>query len=179
MMRPKTRRSTIAFLPVAALAITLSFVACNSSTGPRVGPPAGSTALVQSPVLTERLALSRYYSGYEERARRVIRTTEEWSEIWTQLTGNIAPRPPLPPVNFDHEIVLFVAMGQRATGGYSIDIEGVYEKDGRVFVDVRERSPGGSCIVTQALTQPVDAVRVPRRDGPVTFLERAETVSCQ
>ena len=76
-------------------------------------------------------------------------------------------------------MVVLVAMGQRPTGGYSITVEGVYDASGRMFARVREKSPGATCIVSEAFTAPVDAVRVPRRDGAVIFVERAETVVCR
>ena len=75
-------------------------------------------------------------------------------------------------------MVVVASMGGRATGGYSIEIVRVAETTDRLYVEVREVSPGRSCIVTMAGTAPVTAVRVPRRDLPVEFVERAETRDC-
>ena len=164
---------------VMMLAVAVSMAGCDgSATGPRVPP--NSTALTSSHVLEGDLLFQyRYYSGYKERQRLVIRTAAEWSEAWARIAGTSDPRRPPPAIDFDQEMVILVAMGERPTGGYSITVQGVYDASGRVFAEVREKSPGAGCMVTEAFTQPIDAVRVPRRDGAVMFVERAETVDCR
>jgi hypothetical protein len=172
-MRRRRSASVVAvMIAVMMLAVAVSMAGCDgSATAPRV--PADAAALSSN-----RLEV-RSYSGYTERERLVIRTAAGWTAAWAQITRNVSPRPPAPTINFDQEMVILVAMGQRPTGGYSISIEGVYDASGRLFAEVRERSPGDSCGTTQAVTAPVDAVRVPRRDGAVIFVERTETVVCR
>ena len=53
-----------------------------------------------------------------------------------------------------------------------------HEHRAALVVHLRTTSPGDRCAVTAALTQPVDAARLPRHDGPVEFRERAEVVRC-
>jgi hypothetical protein len=179
MRRRRTASVVAVMFAVMMLAVAVSMAGCDgSATGPRVPP--NSTALASSHVLEGDLLFHhRYHSGYKERQRLVIRTAAAWSEAWARIVGNSDPRRPPPAIDFDHEMVVLVSMGERATGGYSITVDGVYDASGRVFAEVRERSPGAGCIVTEAFTQPIDAVRVPRRDGAVTVVERAETVVCR
>ena len=118
------------------------------------------------------------YSGLAERERLVIRDADAWAQFWNLATSRFAPQPPVPELDFDVEIVLVTAMGTRTTGGFSIHIDEVHEADERVYVEVREVSPGAGCAVTQAFTSPVAAVSIPRRDGSVTFVERTETREC-
>ncbi|MDQ3997842.1 MAG: protease complex subunit PrcB family protein [Gemmatimonadota bacterium] len=179
-MRRRRSASVVAVMfAVVMLAVAVSMAGCDgSATGPRVPP--GADALSSSHVLEGDLLFHyRHYSGYRERQRLVIRTAAAWSEAWTRITGPSDPLRPPPAIDFDHEMVVLVSMGERATGGYSIAIEGVYDASGRIFAEVREKSPGAGCFVTEAVTRPVDAVRVPRRDSAVIFVERAETVDCR
>lgn len=76
-------------------------------------------------------------------------------------------------------MVVVVALGLRMSGGYGILIDGASEIGAdEVAVAVRSISPGPRCGVTGALIQPVDIARLPRRDGPVHFVEDSEVHSC-
>jgi hypothetical protein len=175
MRRRRSASVTAVIIAVITLAVAVSMAGCDGSpTAPLEGDPLSLTR-----VFEDRLFSIKFNTGFREPERLVIRTAEQWSQVWARVTQVYLPRPAAPPVNFDHEMVVFVAMGQRPTGGYSITVEGVYAANGRIFAEVRERSPGAGCITSEALTEPVDAVRVPRRDGAVIFVERAETYVCR
>lgn len=163
------RRSLLAAIALGALAS-----ACDSVTEPRV--PAGAVAL-QMEQLPDDVA-QYLYSGVNDRRRLFIKDAAAWTALWAEVTANLQPPPPVPAIDFDTEAVVVASMGTRPSGGYSIAIEGVYEADGKLYVEVREVSPGSNCITTAALTAPVHAVRVPTRTGPVVFVEHAETRSC-
>ena len=180
---PRRRSASVAavIIAVMTLAVAVSMAGCaDGATAPRAASvPSEAAALNPSRVFEGSLSSFRFHSAYLTPQRLVIRTSEQWSEAWTQITRNLLPPPPAPPVDFDREMVILVAMGQRPTGGYVITVDGVYDAAGRIFAEVRETSPGAGCITTAALTQPVDAVRIPRRDGAVIFVERDETVVCR
>jgi hypothetical protein len=178
MRRRRSASVTAVIIAVMTLAFAVSMAGCDGpTTGPRV--PSNAAALSVSRVFEGSLSAFRFHTGYTERERLVIRSPEQWSQAWARIIQTYSPRPAAPAVDFDNEVVILVAMGQRPSGGYFIAVEGVYDADGRVFAEVREQSPGAGCITTEALTEPVDAVRVPRRDVPVIFVERAETVVCR
>lgn len=120
-----------------------------------------------------------YHTGVNTRQRLVLRDETAWANFWSQVVANRMPQPPLPEVNFASEMVVAAAMGSRPTGGYSIVIDALYEADGRLYVVVRETSPGASCVTTQAVTAPLSAVRIPRFEGEVVFSEKTETHECQ
>ena len=111
-------------------------------------------------------------SGIREPTRVVVRTSREWLVVWArhvQPVGAVVP----PPVDFSREMVVGVFMGQRATGGYQIEITRVERVDRaetvlRVHYQVREPEPGA--VLTQALTQPFHLVRLARDDAFVSFV---------
>jgi hypothetical protein len=120
----------------------------------------------------------RYNSGYGDSARLVVKTADEWSRLWTRIVSNHGPTPPTPAIDFSKEMLLVAAMGTRATGGYSIEIEAVDRDSSGITASVRSRSPGKSCGTTSALTAPVAIVRVPRSDKPVRFVEENILTNC-
>jgi PrcB C-terminal len=181
MRRRRSASVATVIIAVLTLAVAVSMAGCaDTATAPRAeNVPSDAAVVSASRVFEGSFFQFRYNTGYLTPQRLVIRTAEQWSQAWAQITQNLLPRPSAPTVDFAHEMVILVAMGQRPSGGYSITVDGVYDVGGRIVAEVRESSPGASCITTAALTQPVDAVRVPRRDGAVTFVERAETYDCR
>jgi hypothetical protein len=123
--------------------------------------------------------LSEAVSGIDDRLREVIRDGEAWNAFWSAAMENRQPTPETPAVDFESEMVIVASMGRRGTGGYSIAIEDVTrDSEGDLTVVVRETAPGSNCFLIQAFTAPVTAVKVPRGEGEVTFLERTERTEC-
>ena len=117
-------------------------------------------------------------SGIVKRLRIVIRDRDAWVELWKQLSSKQFPQPPLPEIDFSREMLIVVAMGEQGTGGFSISVDGVYEKNNKIEVIVKSFRPGKKCMLTQALTQPVDVVRLKKSDYSVVFRETSETKNC-
>lgn len=118
-------------------------------------------------------------SGILDPLRVVIRDRDDWRETWKLINTPRFPRPPLPEIDFSREMLIVVAMGQRNTGGYDVIVDGVYEKDKKLEVDVKTTSPGRSCGLPGMATEPVDVVRVPKSDYPVVFRETDVTRECK
>ncbi len=114
-------------------------------------------------------------TGIGESRRLVIRDANGWSQFWSEL--GVGERP---SVDFNRDVVIAVAAGQRPTGGYEIVIDRVTQNDGQLTVEVVERTPGPNCMTTASLTQPVDVVVVPAVDAKSpSFLERKEIRGCR
>jgi hypothetical protein len=159
---------------IVIAALTAGVAACGSPTGSSSpGEPLGITRLRVEP-----FSLT-YASGLRERQRLVVRDASAWQQAWSSIWRGTSPEPPIPQVDFGREIVVVAAMGERLTGGFTILIDSALEGTSGVSIRIRSISPGSGCGTTQALTQPVDIARVPRRDGSVTFDERLETQECR
>jgi hypothetical protein len=118
------------------------------------------------------------YSGMEERARTVVRTQAQWQAAWAGIWRNHTPEPSLPAVDFAREAVVVAAMGLRSTGGYGVTVDSATATAAEVHVYVTERSPGRSCVTTQALTAPVHVVAIPADGRAVRFHESAVVREC-
>lgn len=117
-------------------------------------------------------------SGVRESARLVVRDDALWRATWAAIWSPFRPEPDLPPVDFAREMVAVAALGERSSGGHAIVVDSASLDGATLVVHVRTVTSGPRCYVTAALTQPVDAVRLPRHDGAVRFSERAEVFRC-
>ena len=114
-------------------------------------------------------------TGISESRRLVIRDANAWAQFWSELA--VGDRP---SVDFNQDVVVAVAAGQRPTGGYEIAIDRVTQTNGELTVEVVERAPSPNCMTTASLTQPVDVVVLPAADTrSLSFLERKEIRNCR
>jgi hypothetical protein len=111
--------------------------------------------------------------------RLVIMDTTDYNQLWLRLMGR-EDRTVRPKVDFSREMLLVVGMGEHPCLGYGINIDTVYrDQERRIYALVRERRRGERCGCLNEVISPVDIVRVPRTERPVSFLERVETNSCE
>jgi hypothetical protein len=112
--------------------------------------------------------------------RLVIRTQADWADFWKRFTARIPPDngiPPVPEIDFSKDMIVVSAMGERPHSGYITFIDGACEVDGRIEVFVSNFENNNLCIgAFMSVTQPADAVRIPRSDLPVVF--RETQISC-
>lgn len=146
---------------VLPLALVVAVAACGGRTA---DDRSSGTALAYE-VLTTGL------HGPAEAREIAIRDAARFREVWPD-------RESPPAVDFDSSLVVFVALGQRPTGGYSVAVASVRRSDGGVIVRYVEREPGPGCMTTQALTAPYQVVKLPVVGGPVRFERRVEVRSC-
>lgn len=161
-------------LGAALVAVLVLAGACRGAATPDIPQGAVLLDIREFPDEVTR----QWHSGVEQRARLVIRDQAAWSDFWRDATGHETPAPPIPALDFASEMVIVAAMGSRPSGGYAIAIESVQESAAGLHVSVMESSPGPQCMVLTVITAPVVAVRVPRRDGPVAFVEKSQTIDC-
>ncbi len=164
---------------VALVLATALSLGCKGVSSPLVDRTTfGSRVSVWLPPSTAVL-VHGYDSGLGDSARLVISDAQTWAIIWAQLTARSQPQPPLPTVDFGTERLLLAALGQRNTGGYDIRIDSLVRFEHGSVAYVTRRAPGPSCFTTQALTHPVEIVRVsPAPLEPIAFDQQAVVVDC-
>jgi len=171
-------RRMLALLAICTVPLT---VACSAAE--LLEPDARNAAFgTGTPIQTERLHSHRgpfsYSTGLTESARIVVRDSGTWANLWGQIWERHSPTPALPSVDFSRDMLIVAAMGTRSSGGYAIHIDSVYQRSQDFEVVIRKVSPGANCIVTAALTQPTDIVRVPRLSGQVHYREKSLVQNC-
>jgi len=93
---------------------------------------------------------------------RIIHSPAEWTALWEQI-GREAPQ------GFDpaRELAVAVFLGERRTGGYSVEITGVTESAEGIFIFYREKVPDRDQRVGQMLTSPWTVALFPATTRPV------------
>jgi len=104
-------------------------------------------------------------SNIDSARQVVVRSAAEWTKLWK--THNFDK--PEPRVDFDKEMVVGVFMGSRPTGGYSVEVVSVADKEGTLVVTYRESSPRPGAMTTQVLTFPYHLIATAKRGGDVKF----------
>lgn len=166
-------------LLATALGISIPVISCGGSLA---GRQFGAVQPAETPVPLERFrdgatAFSSY-SGITDSASIVLRDSASWRQVWQRINRPFIPQPPLPSVDFGHDMVVVAALGNRPSAGYDVVIERADVDESGVEVAVRRTMPAAGCPVAAAETQPVDLARIPATDRPVRFRERSVTMPC-
>jgi hypothetical protein len=117
-------------------------------------------------------------SGIVSERLEVIRDQAEFTELWLIHANVFSPAPDQPEINFDQDMLVAAFLGERVTGGFSIAITEVQEREDSLLVRVRITLPGRNCLVAQAFSQPHQLVTVPRSEKMVVFTTEVERVDC-
>ena len=102
------------------------------------------------------------YAGV--RAVELIKDEASWRRAWETIGAGR----PLPDVSFDTSAVVVAYQGQKPTGGYSVEIEGIVRNGTVLAVTLAERRPASGSFTTQAITSPYAAVSIPRPPNGAT-----------
>lgn len=161
----------------ARLSIAL-LVAAAPGCAPASEPPpsAASATSVPTDQPATRL-LSSVISGYTEPAEEVIRDPAAWASAWRRL-HDANPATALPEVDFGQSMVVLLALGERSSGGHAVRFDELSREGDTATVRYTVTSPGPNCMSTQAITSPVDVVRVARVPGTVRFERRMVQQAC-
>jgi hypothetical protein len=118
-----------------------------------------------------------FRSGIKERKLVVIKTEKEWEEFWRLHKKTFLPEQQIPPVDFNHEMIVAVLSGEKRTGGYGVEItraeENIAKRQLEVFV--LETHPSPKAVVIQALTQPYHVAKLKKVDISVVFISSSES----
>ena len=166
------------------LVLVLSSAGYSIPQGAREGP--GRSVPVTRLVVTTGSNTSPIWNaGIWDELRIVIRDRETWDSVWKRICCTSDPlfrNPstsllPLPEIDFSREMIVVAAMGRRPNGGYRIIVNSAHERDNRLEVEVQNISTCGP--TPQMFTAPVDIVRLPKTDLPVTFREVEVKLGCK
>lgn len=110
-----------------------------------------------------------FHCGYTEPSRLVIKTEDQWKEVWEKLHVLRLPKPELPKIAFEKEMAVAVFMGKRSSGGYEVEITKITKTEEEIIVEVVEKEPPPESLQTMVLTQPYHIAVVKNYPLPVRF----------
>lgn len=157
---------------LALVAAVIAVAACAGDSeppSPSLQDSGSRVELATDAELRSRIDEIRLYNAVDEPMRAVFRDQAAWEAFWSRASGARQPAAPAPAVDFSRHMVVVVALGTRPSGGYWVEVEGVYQSAEGLRVEALASAPGEYCGTTQAVTHPLDAVLVARGAGQVTF----------
>jgi hypothetical protein len=162
----------------ACLALwALSQMACSTPPGPPL-----PSARLQTPPKPQNIAIvfeSRgSFEGFEKPSELVIATDSAWRSLWDLFTQFRTPRPPLPQIDFQKDVLIAAGLGQRSSACCTIAIDTVLQFADSLQALVRESYPEGLCASGAVLTRPTVIVRTAKSRGPVRFVHRRIPTPC-
>ncbi|NBL64196.1 protease complex subunit PrcB family protein [Flavobacterium sp. NST-5] len=121
----------------------VALLSCNSSQ------KKSSEAFQKSSKELVTVLAKSEYGGLEQKSFEVINNSTDFTELLQKinLDGNLE-------VDFKKEQVVALFLGQKNTGGHSINIKSVEEKNEILLITVEKILPKDGEIVTMALTNP-------------------------
>ncbi len=119
--------------------------------------------------LTFETISKEYVSSHDDSEDYVIKETSEWSNLWDIVYSTVTPKPDLPIIEFNDEMIIAVFMGYRSSGGYSIEITKIVEKENSIEIFVTETSPLPGSNVTDGIEHPHHIVKTEKVDKEVIF----------
>jgi hypothetical protein len=93
------------------------------------------------------------------------------SGAYERLFASVVGRPGAPKVDFAKESAVFLMLGTRPTGGWSIEPLEAAEEGGVTTIKTKVNAPSGGSIVTMAFTAPYAIVAVDRKVTAVRWLD--------
>ena len=104
-------------------------------------------------------------SRVEEARQMVARTETDWTALWRAHAGDT----PAPKVDFGASTVAAVFLGERMSGGFSVEITGTRLQGHALVVEWSETRPGREMVTSQIITSPAHLVAIPRFAGEIRF----------
>jgi hypothetical protein len=137
-MRPRSLQFVWLGLTLSACATPVPQPFEVIRSGPQTGIQANSS---QSNVVTDRFELD---------------------ELFKQITSRQLPAPDAPDVDFDKNVVIYIARDPKPSAGYGLKVRSVKCARGVMTVDLQEVNPQGGANQAQMITQPYVLVTTAR-----------------
>ncbi|GAB1309772.1 hypothetical protein KH5_24550 [Urechidicola sp. KH5] len=105
--------------------------------------------------------------GFQSAKNSVIKSQSDLEQLYAQINKTRKPGYQVPEIDLKEEMVLALFMGERSSGGYSITVSKIVEKEDAMEVHYVETAPKG--MATMAITQPFYMCKTKRSEKEVIF----------
>jgi hypothetical protein len=153
---------------LATVLVAVAAAGCYEAPPPK-DPTLGVTAESLQGKLRHRGLLTALNSNFSDPQMRVIQYPEDYDEMWQKGFTNVGGLRQ-PYVNFDAEMVIFVAAGTKPRGGYRIQVDSVVTGT-QIVAYVTEYEPGPNCAGINRIYAPAQIVTIPWMEKPVRFVD--------
>jgi hypothetical protein len=123
------------------------------------------------PTVNYEVLLEGTYSGIKEPLQKVIKTQDEWQNLWKKHVSVLVPQPPVPEIDFENFVVVAIYAGEKNTSGYQVKIKEVLPAAKNVTVRYRLVDPAPNSFTLQVITQPFVLLKVEKPEGTVQLIQ--------
>lgn len=149
-------RKIVAGLPVISLVAGCAVLAGCASSAAGVNEPSAPLA---------RQVTQSAHCGLTGPGLAYVQGAERLQALLELPTQNMAVQQ-LRQVDLTKEHLLFVTLGEKTTGGYSVSLVSSESADSGLHISVAVRAPAPGTMVTQAITSPCVVVAIPAISWP-------------
>ncbi|MDF1673226.1 MAG: protease complex subunit PrcB family protein [Vicingaceae bacterium] len=150
----------------------LGLLSCKSSQS-------STSSVMEKVVFTPIELKSGNNGGFKTKTNLVISTQEEFLKIWNQAFANYMNKETAPEVDFEKNIILLVALGEKTSGGYTIKVDNVIETKDNTVVNVLYTSPGKGCMTTESITYPFQIIQIEKPNKAILFSKKNIVFGCE
>jgi hypothetical protein len=119
------------------------------------------------------------FSGIGQRRAEVVALESRWVQLWDEITANRTPKPPIPHVDFEKELLIFASYGETGDACRDVQIEKVDRVNGALAVSILDKQRAPNCpVCPPVVARPVHVVSIPRAATGATYTWRVSTVAC-
>lgn len=154
-----------------------TFFACSSTK--KVETIATETGTDNMEIINTSVIAESNNGGFVEKMNRIITNIDDLDKAWGKAFVNYERKKPIPVIDFEKQVVLLVAMGEKSNGGYSIKVGSVTNNTKNTVVTVLETIPGESCPTPSVMSYPYQLVLMPKQDSEVIFKTIEKVYDCE
>ncbi len=115
------------------------------------------------------IILQEEHSNIKAPKKTVITNRESLQEVFSVINRTRRPGLATPKVDFDLDQVIAFFLGEKSTGGYTVNIDKIISENKEVVVYYSIQKPKG--MASMVLTQPILLVSMPKTEESVKFVE--------
>ena len=142
---------------------------CNGSSDPT--SPDGPVPFTQ--------VIKQQHSGINQRRAEVIALEGRWTQVWDEIHSNVSPKPAIPRIDFEKELLILAAYGETGDACREVQIEKVDRKNGALEISILDKQRASNCpVCPPVVAHPVHVVSVARAATGASYSWRVTTVAC-
>lgn len=117
-------------------------------------------------------------SAYSKFTTLEIHSFKELSASWTKLFAKYDRKPPIPTIDYEKNMLLVVALGERSNAGYAIKVKSIMESKNELSVITEETKPGNTCNSAMVMAYPFQLIEIPKTEKPIKFRMTVKINEC-
>lgn len=114
---------------------------------------------------------------------KIIKTHEEWAQLYDELTLVVSEPDPLPGIDFESFQLIVGGIGVKSSGGNSLLVDGIFESDHDIVIYILDAIPCAATTMTAlaaitVIDYPMTAFLIRKTEKPLSFYVQQAKIGC-